>query len=766
MREGLGVIGKSLLRNEDPFFLTGQAAYVADVQDPVLEKAVHAVFVRSIYAHATIASIDLSEALAAPGVVGAISGVGLPVAPEKTAGPMIPARFRHPFLAPGKVRFVGEPVAVVMAETRALAVDAAELVNVDYEVLAPVVSVTDALENASELFDGGNVVLTEADEGFEGTHHPEKFAEADVLVRERFVNPRQVAAPMECRGAAAAWAGDEIHLWASTQRPHKMRDMIAAAYGMKSDNVHVIAGPFVGGGFGGKGAVGTEEQLLPHLSRVAGRPVRWTETRTENLTAAVHGRAEELEVWLAGSADGKMEAVRVELLKDAGAYPSSGATLPNHYSRPMVNGAYNIAHVEFAATVVVTNKPPVAALRGAGRAPLVAALERAVDIYAAKTQMDPADVRRKNLISPAEMPYTTATGGVYDEADYTAELQKALDRAGYHRLRVDQNSRRNEQSPLQLGIGIASFNHRTCGGGTEQAMVTINADGSATIVTGTTSQGHGHAITWAQLASDDLGIPVDQIDVIEGVTDEIATGLGAIGSRSLQTAGMAIHEASAEIVSWATNLAADMFEAAEADIVFLKGEGVFHVAGTPARTLGWAELSVEGKRRDTELSCDYVYDPEGKDVYPSGCHIAVVETDVETGSWKLVKYVAVDDAGIRVNPMIVDGQLHGGIALGAAQVLGEEVIHDAAGNPLTSTFLDYQVASIDQFCQFDLESHEVASSFNPRGYKAVGESGPIGATPAVHNAVMDSVAHLTSEHIDIPCTPEKVWRAIQRSPST
>ena len=532
-------------------------------------------------------------------------------------------------------------------------------------------------------------------------------------------------------------------------------------YGLALSQIHVIAGPFVGGGFGGKGAPGPEEQLIPHLAQLAQRPVKWIESRTENLMSAPHGRAEDVRLWLAGTRAGRLEAVRVTLNKDAGAYPSSGAGLPNNWAAPMLVGTYRIPHAEFEQVTYVTNRPPVAALRGAGRAPVVAALERAVDMFAAEIGMDPAELRRRNLLQTDDMPYTSPTGAVYDDADYAEALEKVLIRAGYDELRRQQTALRNAGGATQMGIGIASYNHRTCGGGGESALVRINADGTATVVTGTTSQGQGHELTWRKIASHELGIAPDQIVVIEGVTDEISTGIGAVGSRSLQTAGVAIHEALAGVVEQAKRLAAQLLEAAEADIVLDRGRSHFHVAGTPTRSVGWADLAAEMQARDEQLSCDLVYDNDGKDVYPSGCHLAVIELDTETGAWRLVRYVAVDDAGVRVDNDTVEDQLRGGIALGAAQVMGEEILFDDGGNPLTTNLLDYQIASIDQFCQIELEAQVVPSSFNAGGYKAVGESGPIGATPAVHNAILDAIAHFGVRHIDIPCTPQKIWQALR-----
>jgi carbon-monoxide dehydrogenase large subunit len=763
--------------DENVLFITGQATYIDDLDVPILAGAAHAVFVRSTAAHARI-RVDLDRARGAPGVLVAIAAADNPILPTLAYSPDHPLRFAQPLLAEHKVRYVGEPVAVVVAATRAQAVDAAELVVIDYDELTPVLSTHDALFSDVRLFDlpdqarlgahsgiadteTTNVIRTHVDDGLGQRFEPAVFENADVVIEHEFRNPRQLAAPIECRGATATWTDDgHLHVWVSTQTPHSYRSRIAPMYDLALSSIHVIAGPFVGGGFGGKGAPGPEEQLIPYLARLVERPVRWVESRTENLMSAPHGRAEDIHLWLAGTSDGDLQAVKVQMHKDAGAYASSGAGLPNRWTAPMLAGTYSISHTEFEQITHVTNRPPVAALRGAGRGPVIAALERAVDMFASEIGMDPAELRRRNLLTAADMPYASPTGALYDDADYAEALERVLVLADYTALRATQAVRRATPTELQIGIGIASYNHRTCGGGGESALVRINADGSATVVTGTTSQGQGHEATWRKIASGELGIAPERIAVIEGNTDEISTGVGAIGSRSVQTAGLAIHEASADVVSQAATLAAQMLEAAEADVVLDRQAGTFHVVGTPSRSLGWADLAIEMQARDEQLSCDHVYENGGKDVYPSGCHVAVVQVDAETGEWKLIQYAAVDDAGVRVNDQIVQDQLRGGIALGAAQVMGEEALFDDAGNPLTTSFLDYQIASIDQFCQIDLEAQVVPSSFNAGGYKAVGESGPIGATPAVHNAVLDAIAHLGVRHIDIPCTPQKVWQAI------
>ena len=765
------------MANERSLMITGSATYLADLDHPLLDGMAHAVFVRSTAAHARF-TVDAAHARTAAGVLAVLTAEDNTVFPTVAYTAIHPLRFAQPLLAEHKVRHVGEPVAVVVAETEALALDAAELVIVEYDELPVVLDLAEAARDEVLLFGPGeecrrgpttgadesapsNVIRTHVHDGVTSASVADEIAAAEVVIELDSDNPRQLAAPIECRGAVAAWSPDgHLNTWVSTQTPHGFRSRIAPMYGLPLSDIHVVAGPFVGGGFGGKGAPGPEEQLIPLLARVVGRPVRWLEGRTENLTAAPHGRAEEFHIRLAGNRDGTLTAIEVEHRKDAGAYPSSGAGLPNNWTWPMSHGAYAIAHVAYSQTTVVTNRPPVSALRGAGRAPIIAAIERAVDEFAAEIGADPAEVRRKNLIQAAQMPYTSPTGFVMDEADYPAALERALEMADYPTLRANQAQRRDGTDSRQLGIGLACYNHRTCGGGGESALVRINTDGSATVVTGTTSQGQDHETTWRTIASAELGIDADDITVIEGVTDEISTGVGAIGSRSVQTAGLAIHEAAADVVDQARALAAAMLEAAEADVVLDRDAGNFHVVGTPSRSLGWAELAVELDARNEQLACDHIYENNGNDVFPSGTHVAVVEVDTETGAWKLLRFVGVDDAGVRVNPAAVEGQLHGGIALGVAQVIGEAATYDDYGNPTAANFLDYQVLSIDQVPQYELEAQVVPSSFNAHGYKAVGESGPVGATAAVHNAVVDAVRHLGVEDLALPITPQRVWEAI------
>ena len=613
------------------------------------------------------------------------------------------------------------------------------------------------------------MVVTVGPVGSDRGADPSPIDDAPVVVTLDVMNPRQSPAPIEARSMTCWWSSDRSRLtvWATTQRPHGARNELSRLYGVDPSSV-VVMTPDVGGGFGGKNSRTAEEWVLPFLAREVGRPVTWVEDRSEYLAGATQGRGERFELVLGGTTDGTITGLRVDMVKDCGAYPITGAVLPGAYTAPNASGPYAIAHVEFTARCVVTNQAPISAFRGAGRAPLIAALERLVDRYAQTIGVDPAEVRRRNLVEPARMPYDTPTGGCYDDADYPAGLERALAVVDYDRLRSEQAARRTAHStrPL-LGIGIGCYNHMTVGGGGEEASVTILPGGGARVITGSTTQGHGHDVTWAQLTSDVLGIPVERIEVVEGRTNLIASGVGAVGSRSLQTAGVAVHRSATAVLDRAVGVVAELLEAAPSDVVLDRPTGRFQVVGTPARSVGWVEIATAaGESPESELSCGELYDTEGRNTYPSGTHVAVVEVDPETGRASVRRLVAVDDAGTVVNPTIVEGQLHGGIAAGLGQVLGETVRYDAAGNLVTATFLDYGMATIDELPLFEIALDAVPTSFNELGVKGVGESGTIGATAALQNAIVDAIAHLGVTHIDLPCTPERVWRTIHHDPTS
>ncbi len=742
------ILGQRVLRDEDPDLLAGRARFTADLTGGPLEGALHVAFVRSPHPRARIRSINTSAALEQPGVHAALHAGDLPKLSEGVfSTPLDPDHF-HPLLPTDEARYAGQPVALVVAESAALAADAIEFIEIEFDELEPVLDLDQACEDS---------VLEATRYGTVESPLQPVGASSEVVLRQRFWNPRQSPAPIEARAIAATWDDGALHVWTATQRPHGFQAQLARLFSIDADRIHVTA-PATGGGFGGKVSRTPEEHLIPVVARELGHPVRWNETRSEYFASSTQSRGEQIDLVLSGTADGTVTGLRVHLVKDGGAYSSVGPVLPEAYTKFVANGCYHIPSVRFSSVGVRTNRPPTSAFRGAGRGPQIAAVERMIDLYARQISMDPADVRRRNLIRPEAMPYETPTGAIYDEADYPADLETALDRIDYPAQRTEQAARIDRSGRHLLGIGIGCYNHMTTGGGGEEASVTIENDGTATVVTGSTSQGHGHATTWAQIASEVLGIPLASITVKEGSTDDIGSGQGAIGSRSLQTAGMAIHRAANTVLDTAREIAAQRLEAAVTDIV-TSANGL-HVAGTPALVVGWAELASEAKKRSEELTCGDFYDTEGRNTFPSGCHVAVVEVDRETCGVRILQYVAVDDAGTVVNPMIVEGQIHGGIVAGAAQVLGEVLAEDGHGNPITTNFADYSIATIDQFPLFDVVLSETASSFNSMGFKGVGESGTVGATAAVHNAIVDALHHLGVAHIDLPLTPVRIWEAL------
>jgi aerobic carbon-monoxide dehydrogenase large subunit len=770
----MSILGNRVLRIEDPRLLTRGGTYLDDV---ALPGAAHVVYVRSPLAHGRITAIDTSEAAKAPGVIAVLTGADLDVAPMAPGfGGLPPSEagpgMGRPLLATGKVRFMGEAVAAVVAQTRAQAVDAAELVVVDYDPLPAVVGPEQALESETRLYDETSTNLIHE---FSVGDVDDALARCEVVVRQRIVNQRISAAPMETRGAAAAVGDDgRLTMWLSTQGPHGARDSVAQTLGLDATAVRVIA-PDVGGGFGTKTGLMPEEMLVPWLARRLGRAVRWTETRNENLLAGGHGRAQVQHIAIGGSRDGRIEAYRLDLVQDAGAYPLLAAFM-SYLTRMMAQGVYDIADVAIRGRTVVTTTAPVIAFRGAGRPEAAAAIERSVDLFAARIGMDSADVRRRNAIARDAFPFTTRTGktfgpdedvhplqrvllgpAVYDSGDYATALERVLAAAGYAELRSEQSRRRAAGDAVQLGIGLSVYVEITSlVPGPEPAAMQVAPDGHVVVQLGSSPQGQGHATTWAMIASDRLGVPVDSVEVLSGDTDILPTGNLTAGSRSVQMVGNAVAETATLLVERARAVAGDALEADAADIVFDKDQGRFHVAGAPSEGRTWAELAAAA---EGALRVEHSYNPRGAS-FPFGAHLAVVEVDTETGQVVLRRFVAVDDAGRIVNPLAAEGQLHGGIAQGCAQALLESIEYDPDGNLLTSTFADYEVASAAELPDFELHTMETPSPVNDLGAKGIGESGTVGAAPAVQNAVVDALAHLGVVHVDMPCSPQRVVAAI------
>ena len=751
----MSILGTRVLRVEDPKFLTTGGLYTADLD---IEGAIHVTYVRSTAAHARITAIDVSGARDAPGVIDVVTAADIDLVPLAGGMGMMPPAMNRPLLATDTVRFVGEPVAAILSETCAQGEDATELVMVEYEFLAPVVEPEDALEGRTVMFPehGSNVAFdlrAPADDAL--------FDGCDVVVRQRIINRRVAPCPLEVRGAAARWEPDgRLTFWNSNQAPHGIRTRMAAIFGLPEEQVHVIT-PDVGGGFGAKMGGYPEEVLVPWLARRAGRPVMWTESRSDSMLGLGHGRGQVQMAELGGTRTGRIEAYRLTVIQDAGAYPDMGAMLP-FLTKSMLPGVYDIARQECIPVSVVTTTTPTVAYRGAGRPEAAAAVERILDIYADEIGVDPAEVRRQNFIQPSAFPYTTPAGSTYDSGDYEGALDRALAASGYAELRAEQARRRASGSPVQMGIGIATYVEVTGGAGfKEYGAVEVHADGSATVKTGTSPHGQGHATSWAMLVSDQTGIPVDRITLIHGDTDLVPRGEGTMGSRSLQQGGVAVHDATVGLVERARDLAANLLEASADDIVVDTASGRLHVAGTPTAGKTWAELA-SAASASGGLFAEADMAAQGP-TYPFGAHIVVVDVDIETGKVVVRRVVAVDDAGRILNPLIVEGQVHGGLAQGIAQALLEEVRYDPDGNPLTTNFADYTFVSAAELPSFETIHMETPSPLNVLGAKGIGESGSIGSTPAVQNAVVDALSHLGVRHIDMPTTPQRVWDAIQEA---
>jgi carbon-monoxide dehydrogenase large subunit len=655
------------------------------------------------------------------------------------------------------VRYVGEAVAAVVTEHPYQGEDAVELVQVEYDPLPAVLGYDP--EDSSLLFEAAGTNVA----GYWGNPAALKadlFEGCEVVVSQTIVNQRVAPAPMETRAAAASWGEDgRLTTWVPNQGAQGTRADMAKLLGVDASLIRVIT-PDVGGAFGAKFGADPEHAVVAWIARHLGRPARWTETRYENLIAMTHGRAQQHTVTIGGSRDGNVLAYRLEIVQDAGAYPKIGAVLPM-LTILMTSGPYEIPKAEAVAKVVVTNTTPIGAYRGAGRPEATAAIERAIDLFATEIGIDPADVRRKNLLAPFTEPHRTAFGALYDTGDYAAALDKALAAADYPALRKEQAERRASGSVRQLGIGVASYVEITGmgdGEGTppeENATVEVHPDGTATILTGTSPHGQGHATAWAMLASEELGIPVEKITLKWGDTDLIPEGGGTGGSRSLQQGGAAVQQAAKELIEVARQRAAAELEASAADLVFDKSRSAFNVAGDPEASVPLTQLA-ENER----LLIKTVFSQPGA-TFPFGTHVAVAEVDTETGKVVLQRVITVDDAGIVLNPLLAEGQRHGGIGQGAAQAFLEEVVYDADGNPLTASFADYPIVSATEVPSYELADMATPTSYNPLGAKGIGEAGSIGSTPAVQNAVIDAVAHLGVRHIDMPVTSRRVWMAIQ-----
>lgn len=758
------ILGNRVRRLEDPDLLTGRGTFVANLRVPGLLRAA---FVRSPIAHARIQGIDVSEAATMPGVVAVLTAADLGVGPFHGFMVLNEACARPP-LATDKVRFVGEAVAMVVAATDAQAADAAEMVVVDYEPLPAVADVVAAVADGAPLqFEeiGTNVVagLPGRDPGaLEGAAH---------VVRAQLENQRVAVVPME-GDAIAAVPGDassggpeddyRMTVYVSTQMPHGFAQAVQRVLGFADGELRVIA-PHVGGGFGAKAGVGAEHCAVIAAARHLGRPISWVQTRSDNLVAMPHGRGQVQWIEMGFDDDLRLVGMRCRVLGDAGAYAGFGGALAVGPTRNMAQGVYDIPRIHYDVAVGVTNTTPMGAFRGAGRPEAAEFLERTMDIAAAELGVDPIDLRRRNLLAPFEGAYETVTGTSYDNGNYQKALDMALAEAGYDELRVEQDRRRKAGERWQLGIGVSVYVEITAGGmGKEYGSVEVHGDGTATIRVGTSAHGQGHATSFAMIVAEHLGIPLEDIGLVQSDTAVVPRGSGTGGSRSLQVGGSAVLKATEEVLEEGRRIAAQELEADPLDIVVHDG-GRLGVVGVPSRALSWSEvvrLGSAGRPDSGSLVSAVDFAVDGP-TFPFGAHVSVVEVDVETGRVRPVRHIAVDDCGRIVNPLLVTGQQHGGIAQGMAQALWEEVVFDPEGNPLTANLADYGMPSAAEFCSFETFNTETPTYRNPLGAKGIGESGTIGATPSVHNAVVDAVSHLGVRHIPMPCTPQRVWAAVQ-----
>ena len=735
-------LGGAVRRREDPRLITGTGLYTDDVR---LDGCLHAVFVRSSIPHARLRSVDVKLAAAMPGVVGIFGAADLDFA-STTA---------RPRLASDTVLFVGDAIAVAVAETRDQAVDAAAAVIVDYDPLPAVVGSVEALEPNADLVQSDrddNLVID-----FE-VGEPGAVDGADVSIKARFINQRLAAVPIEANAVAVEPDGDGgIRMWASTQVPFRVRTQVADALGIPEAKVRVIA-PDVGGAFGAKLMTYPEQSVLAAVALKLNRPVRWFEYRSENMVAMSHGRAQVQDVALGASRDGKLVGLDLEIVADCGADAGLGAALPG-FTMLLSSGVYDIPKIRVRTRTALTNTTIVSAYRGAGRPEAISMIERAMDMLAVKMGLDPAELRRRNFIR-GEFPHTTAAGATYDSGDYTRALEVALEAVGYDDIRREQKARRERGERVQLGVGISSYVEMTAVQLTSEfGFARVSEDGSFTVGVGTSSSGQGHETAYAQLASSLLGVPMDRIVVVQSDTNQVRSGDGTYGSRSMQLGGSAVRGACFALVEKAREEVARRLEASIDDIE-QSADGLFRVRGVPSAALSWADLASEAT-----LVADEEFEQDGQ-TFPFGCHIAVVEVDVETGEARLIRHVAVDDCGTILNPTLVEGQVHGGVAQGAAQALYEEFVYDADGNPLTTSLVDYAIPTIGEIPLIETLHIETPSPLNPLGVKGVGESGTIGSTPAVQNAVIDAVSHLGVRHIDMPLHPMRVWEAIQAAQRT
>lgn len=776
-------VGTARLRKEDARLLTGQTRWTDSIDATGM---LHLAVLRSPMAHARVDRVDVSPALERPGVVAAFSGAdlaegmgSLPCAWPVTEDIVLPD---HPPIATSEVRFAGDPVAVVVARDRYAAADALEAVEVEYTPLPPVLDLEEALAEGAPL--------VHSDKGTNRCYDwplrtGEDFAEvrrrAEVTLKRRYHQQRLIPNAMEPRAVVVTptAASDEYTVHSSTQIPHILRVMLAVVTGVPEHKLRVVA-PDVGGGFGSKLQVYGEEAITLAVARRLGRPVKWTESRSEGYLATHHGRGMIQDIEIAANRDGTLLGLKADLLVDMGAYlmlVTPGIPILGAFMYP---GIYKMGSYELNVTGVFTTRTPTDAYRGAGRPEATYAIERIMDELADELGLDPVELRRRNWIRHEEFPYTTIAGLTYDSGNYEAATDKALALFDYDKLRAEQADRNQRGDTVRLGIGVSTYTEmcglapsrvlrdlRYAAGGWEAASVRMLPTGKVEVVTGTSPHGQGHATSWSQIAADVLGVPFDDVQVVHGDTRAAPQGMDTYGSRSLVVGGTAVHHAATKVVDKARKVAAHLLEANEGDLEFT--DGVFSVKGSPDARRTIQEIAFETFTShdlpdgvEPTINAGHLTDPDNFS-YPHGTHLCAVEVDTETGQTRIRSYVAVDDVGRVINPLIVEGQVHGGLAQGIAQALYEEAVYDEEGNLVSGTMADYLVPAAPDLPEFVTDRTETPATTNPLGVKGVGEAGTIASTPAVVGAIVDALRPLGVRDLRMPCTPERVWQALKEA---
>lgn len=771
------IVGTPVKRREDPRLITGQATYVDDIK---LVGMLHMAVLRSPYGHARINSINTEAARRHPGVVAVylaedLKGAVGPIAVAVPLGKMTEGMGIHGPLAEGKVRFYGDPVAVVIAEDRYTARDARDLIEVDYEPLPAAIDIEKAMQPGAPLLYeefGTNVPFgmhpstEEIDKVFEQTK-----ADGGIVVKQRIVNQRLAPSSIETRGVVAEFrkADKTLTVWSSSQIPHILRDILSATVGLPQHQVRVIV-PEVGGGFGSKLNVYPEELVAAYAAMKLGRPIKWIEDRSEALAATIHGRDQVDYVEAAATRDGKVTGMKVYGISDLGAYSQLFTdVIMIAFGYPVSCGAYDIKNIHLSADIVFTNKAPTDAYRGAGRPEATYIAERVMDMVAHELGKDPVEVRRINFIKPDQFPYKSAAGAVYDTGEYEKALDKALAIVDYRNLRAEQARKRAEGK--LMGIGVSSY-IEICGFGPkgsapvglyESARVRVEQSGTVMVYTGSSPHGQGEETSFAQIVAEEFGVPIDNVLVMHGDTDSTPEGRGTYGSRTLAVGGSAVFTAVQRLKEKMKLIASHMLEASPSDVTL--EDGKFFVSGSPQKAVSFTEVAMTANFSNTlapgiepGLETTVFWEPEAC-VFPFGTHICVVEIDKDTGDTEIKRFVAVDDCGRQINPLLVEGQVHGGIAQGVGQAMYEQVIYGEDGQLLTATLTDYAVPITTELPSYELDSTVTLTPVNPLGVKGVGEAGTIGSTPAVANAVADA---LGLAHVDMPFTREKLWRIIHQ----